>query len=64
MSQLKSISNGQEISEWIYEVVTMPKIWTKKLEKFCPIVSGQNFSKFLVHILGNATNSEISWPLP
>ena len=45
---------GQEISEWKYWVVPLPKIWTKKLEKFVPI-------------LGNATNSyfhsEISWPL-
>ena len=45
----------------------MPKIWTKKFEKFCPKYSGQNFSNFFVHILGNATTSyfrfEIYWPL-
>ena len=35
-------SKGQEISEWMYEVVTLPKKWSKKLEKFCPIVSGKN----------------------
>ena len=29
---------GQEISEWMYEVVELPKIWTKKLEKFYPEV--------------------------
>ena len=27
-------AKGQEISEGIYEVVELPKIWTKKLEKF------------------------------
>ena len=31
-------AKGQEISEWKYEVVTLPKIWTKKFEKFCPEV--------------------------
>ena len=30
-----TISKGQEISEWIHEVVALPKIWKKKLEKFC-----------------------------
>ena len=54
------IPKGQEISEWIYEVFALPKIWTEKFEKFCP------FSNFFVHILGNATtsyiHSEISWP--
>ena len=57
---------GQEISEQKYEVVALTKIWTKKFEKFCPEHLGQNFSIFLVHILGNATSyfhSEISWPL-
>ena len=29
-------SKDQEISEWKYKVVALPKIWTKKLEKFCP----------------------------
>ena len=32
------LSKGQEISEWKYEVVALPKLWTKKLEKFCPEV--------------------------
>ena len=58
---------GQEISEWIYEVVALPKIWTKKIKKFCPDTTGQNFSNCFVHILGSATtlyiHSEISWPL-
>ena len=49
-----------------YEVVAFcPK--NKKFEKFCPKYSGQSFSNFFVHILGNATtsyfHSEISWPL-
>ena len=26
----------QEISEWKYEIVALPKTWTKKLEKFYP----------------------------
>ena len=30
----------------IYEVVALPKIWTKKFEKFSPKYSGQNFSNF------------------
>ena len=54
-------SKDHEISEWIYEVFALPKIWTEKFEKFCP------FSNFFVHFLGNATtsyiHSEISWPL-
>ena len=70
----KSISiQGQEISEWKYEVVALPKIWTKKFEKFCPEYLGMDFlwlrAKFLnffVYILGQATtsyfHSEISWP--
>ena len=31
---LQEIIKGQEISEWIYEVVALPKIWTKKAEFF------------------------------
>ena len=27
---------GQEISEWKYEDIALPKIWAKKFEKFCP----------------------------
>ena len=40
-------SKGQEISEWKFEVAVLPKIWMKKIEKFCPKYSGQNFSNFL-----------------
>ena len=29
-------SKGQEISEWKYKVVALPKIWTKNFEKSCP----------------------------
>ena len=43
-------AKGQEISEWKFEVVALPKIWTSKFEKFCPKYSGQNFSNFFVHI--------------
>ena len=60
-------TKGQEISEWKYEVVSLPKIWTKKFENFCPEYLGQNFSIFFVHILGKATTSyfqsDTSWPL-
>ena len=28
----------QYISEWIYEVMVSPKIWTKNCEEFCPVV--------------------------
>ena len=30
------INKGQKISEWKYKVVALPKMWTKKLENFCP----------------------------
>ena len=60
-------TKGQEISEWKYGVIPLPKIWTKKFEKFCPEYLGQNFSIFFVRILSNATtsnfHSEISWSL-
>jgi len=59
-------AKGQEISEWRYEVA-LPKVWTKKFEKFFSKYSGQNFYKNFVHILGNGTtpyfHSEISRPL-
>ena len=29
---------GHKFSEWIFEVVALPKIWSKKFEKFCPDV--------------------------
>ena len=48
---------GQLISKRKYEVVTLPKIWTKKFEKFCLKYSGQNFSNFFIYILGNGTTS-------
>ena len=58
----------QIISEWKYkQVVVLPKIWTKKFEKFFPKYSGQNLFKCFVHILGNTTisyfQSEIIWRL-
>ena len=28
---------GQTISEWIYEVIVSPKIWTKNCQDFCPV---------------------------
>ena len=28
-------AKSKEISEWIYEFIAFPKIWTKKLETFC-----------------------------
>ena len=63
----RNLPKGQEISEWKYEVVALPKIWSKKFEKFCPEYLRQNFSNLFVHIFGNATTSyfhyEISWPL-
>ena len=41
-------TKGQEISEWIYEVVALPIIcMNEKLEKLCPEVLGWNFSIFL-----------------
>ena len=33
--KLWNAAKGQEISEWIYEVVALQKIWTKKVENFC-----------------------------
>ena len=39
------LSKGQEISEWKYGVVPLPKIWTK------------NLKNSFAHILGNATTS-------
>ena len=34
-------NKGQKISKWKYEVVALPKIWTKKLEEYCHKYSGQ-----------------------
>ena len=31
-------TKGQKISEWIYEVIVSPKIWTKNCKNFCPVV--------------------------
>ena len=30
-------AKGQTISEWIYEVIISPKIWTKNCQEFCPV---------------------------
>ena len=30
-------SKDQTISEWIYEVIVSPKIWTKDCQDFCPV---------------------------
>ena len=57
---------GQKISKWKYEVVALPKIWTKDFEKFCHKYSGQNFSKLLFKFWTIWTSYflfEISWPL-
>ena len=40
------MAKGQEISEWIFEVVALPKLWKKKFEKFCPVTLG--FFKFFL----------------
>ena len=48
-------TKGQEISEWKCEVVTLPKIWTKK------IIQGRIF-KIFVHILGNAMTFILKFP--
>ena len=37
---------GQEISEWKYEVVALPKIWMKKFENFYPECLGRIFQIF------------------
>ena len=41
----RSTIKGQKISEGIYEVA-LPKMWTKKLEKFCPNLHGRIFLFF------------------
>ena len=59
-------TKGQKISKWKYEVVALPKIWTKDFEKFCHKYSGQNFSKLLFKFWTIWTSYflfEISWPL-
>ena len=30
-------AKDQTISEWIYEVIVFPKIWTKNCQDFCPL---------------------------
>ena len=37
---------GLKISEWKYEVVTLPKIWMKIFGKFCPKYQGRFFQIF------------------
>ena len=41
----------------LYEVVALPKIWTKNLKKFCPEYWRQNILNSFVHILVNVTTS-------
>ena len=38
------------MNTYVYEVVALPKIWTKILEKFGPILYGQNFSNVFVGV--------------
>ena len=51
-------AKDQEISEWKYEVMALPIIWTKEFEKFCPKLQGRIFQKFDTSYF----HSEISWP--
>ena len=55
-------TKGQEISEWVYEVVALPQI-----RKILPYNIRADFSNFFIFILGNARSSyihsEISRPL-
>ena len=55
----KESSKGQWISEWIYEAIVSPKIWTKH----CPDYTGQKSWQFFVRIYGETmtslTHSEI-----
>jgi hypothetical protein len=46
-------------NENMYEVVALPKIWTKKLEKFCP-----DTFPFFVHVLGNVRISYLILKFP
>ena len=36
---------GQLISEWIYEVIVSPKVWTKHCKNFCPLLLIPQYSK-------------------
>ena len=54
------LTKGQKISEWIYEVIVSPKIWTKYCKDICPVLchtTGQKSLQFLVHILGETMTS-------
>ena len=65
MTQIST--KGQLISEWIYEVIVSPKIWTKNCQDFYPHYTGQKSWQFFVCILGETMtsyiHSEIYWPL-
>ena len=58
---------GQLISEWIYDLIVSPKIWTKNCQDFCPPYTGQKSWQFFICILGETMtskiHSEIDWPL-
>ena len=65
---IKCTAKGQEIPEWIYEVVALiTQNMNEKTRKTLPCDLEQNFSNFFVHILGSSTtsyiHSEISWHL-
>ena len=52
-----AVTKGQIISEWSYEVIVSPKIWTKNCQDFCPHYTGQKSWQFFVHILGETMTS-------
>ena len=59
--KISIFAKGQWISEWIYEVIVSPKIWTKYCKDFCPVVwhsTGQKSLQYLVHILGETITSK------
>ena len=45
------------MSEWIYEVITSPKIQAKNRQDFCPHYTGQKSWKILGRILGETMTS-------
>ena len=42
-----SVTNGQSISEWIYEVIVSPKRWTKIVKISAFATQGRNLDNFL-----------------
>ena len=50
-------SKGQLISEWIYEDIVSPKIWTENCQDFCPHHTGQKSWQWYVRILGETMTS-------